>query len=154
MNNGYDNDMGTTPVDAPWKQSKKGAIYCMWNDLRDDLKTQLKEEHRFQTRIGQFHYYVLKTDEGSYLVFRNPKPENESQRNHYFSDKPQNSVRELKVLPLEEANMLLQSSDEYLLIGNDPLKVVNGHFFAILGKRRNQDEIGGNVKTTLSEAAS
>jgi len=133
MSNTYHNDEGTPPVEMPWRQSKRGAIYCMSSDLSDELKSQLKEQDGFQTIIGEFHYYVLKTEEGGFLVFRNPKPEHEPKR--YLNKKVQNSLTELKVVSVEEANLLLGSSDEYLLIGDDPVKVVNGQFFAVLGKR-------------------
>jgi hypothetical protein len=123
-------------VEAPWKQSKKGSVYCMWDDLSDDLKSQLREEDKFQTTIAKSHYYVLKTDEGGFLVFRNPKPENKQQEKYDFNNKLHNSLTELAVLPLEQANNMLQSGKEYVLIGDDPIKIVNGQFFAVLGKKR------------------
>jgi hypothetical protein len=104
--------------------------------LPDKLKSQLKEEHGFQVRVGGYHYYVLKTDDGNFLVFRNQNSESEGRQRQYFEKRSQNSLMELTVLPLEEANELLRSSVDYVVLGDDPVKIVNGQFFAVLGKKK------------------
>ena len=39
-------------VETPWRQSQKGSVYCLWENLPDDdVKSQLKQEDRFQKTI-------------------------------------------------------------------------------------------------------
>ena len=41
-------------VEPPWKQSAKGAIYCMWGSLPEDIKSQLRQEDKFGITLGNF----------------------------------------------------------------------------------------------------
>lgn len=42
---------------------------------------------------------------------------------------------EVQVLPIEDANKLLTASNQYELVGTDPIKAVDGQFFAVVGKK-------------------
>jgi hypothetical protein len=137
-------------IRPPWKRSQKGNIYCMWTDLPEDLKPQFKEEHKFSTIIGNFHYSIKKNNDGSCIVFRKTKAEYEEavrgarQRRFY---RKSNRVTEIQAVPVEEANKLLLACKEYDLIGSDPVKVVDSKFFVILGRRESEDSDSHKIAT-------
>ena len=120
-------------IELPWRQSAKGSIYCMWGNLPDNLKSQLLQQDKFGITIGEFHYNVKQNQDGGFVVFRNTKTEYNINREQFFI---KNSLRtvDIKAIRIEEANKLLDT-ESYELIGNDPIKVVNGEFFAIIGKK-------------------
>jgi hypothetical protein len=70
-------------------------------------------------------------------VFRRTKEEYETRQRQYFK-KPIYRIVEILVLPIQEANKLIVVDKQYELIGNDPVKVVNGPFFAIVGKKQRE----------------
>jgi hypothetical protein len=122
-------------VQPPWKQSAKGSVYCLWASLPEEIKSQLKQEDKFESTAGEFHYSVRKNEDGSFIVFRRTKEEHEARQKQYFK-KQIYRVVELLVLPIEEANILIAANKEYELVGNDPVKVLNGQFYAIVGKKQ------------------
>jgi hypothetical protein len=123
-----------TEVEQPWKQSAKGYIYCMWENLPDDIRSQLQQEDRFGISWGGFHYNVKRNDNGGFVVFRNTVEEYQENRRQYFKNSVQRIV-EVKALPIEQANQLLATSDFTELIGTDPVKILNGELYLIIGKK-------------------
>jgi hypothetical protein len=123
-----------TSVEPPWRLSAKGSIYCMWGNLQDDLKSQLQQQDKFGITIGDYHYNVKQNQDGGFVVFRNTKTEYDTNRQQFFNKNSQRTV-EIKAIQIEQANRLLDTTEGYELIGNDPIKVVNGEFFAIIGKK-------------------
>ena len=69
-----------TSVQAPWRLSQKGSIYCRWESLPDDIKSQLKQEDRYQITLGEEHYTVKRNQDGGFIVFRNTKAEYEARK--------------------------------------------------------------------------
>ena len=58
-----------TSVQAPWRQSQKGSIYCRWGNLPEDIKSQLKQEDRYGITLGEDHYTVKQNEDGGFIVF-------------------------------------------------------------------------------------
>ena len=111
--------------------SEKGAVYCKWENLPNDISSQLRMENRFTKTIGNFSYYVRENPDGSYIVFRN-LPGNYRDAS---ARRPVDRVyREIQVLPLEEANKLLANSNQFEFV---TVKVVGQQFFVVLGKKEN-----------------
>jgi hypothetical protein len=126
-----------TAIQAPWRQSQKGSIYCRWESLPQDIKSQLKQEDRYQIILGKDHYTVKKNEDGSFIVFKSTKAEHEARRQQqqqYFGKRPIYRTVEVRILPIEQVNQLL-SLKEFELVGTDPIKVLNGQFFAVVGKK-------------------
>jgi hypothetical protein len=127
-------------VEPPWKQSAKGSVYCDWESLPANIKSQLKLENRYSVIIEDSRYYVRQYENGDTIVYRNPKMQYEATKQQYFNKKTIDRTTEVQVLPLEQANKLLSSSNEYELLGTDPIKVVNDQFFAVIGRKEKGDE--------------
>jgi len=106
-------------------------VYCKWENLPNDISSQLKMENRFTKTIGNFSYYVRENPDGSYIVFRN-LPGN--YRDASARRQVDRVYREIQVLPLEEANKLL-ASGSYEPVGTDPVKIIDHQFFVVLGKK-------------------
>jgi hypothetical protein len=128
-----------TSVQAPWRLSQKGSIYCRWGSLPDDIKSQLKQEDRYQITLGEDHYTVKRNEDGGFIVFRNTKAEHEARRQQqqqqqYYGKRPIYRTVQVQILPIEEANRLLAIKD-FELVGTDPIKIVDGQFFAVVGKK-------------------
>ncbi len=127
-----------TSVQAPWRQSQKGSIYCRWGSLPEDIKSQLKQEDRYGITLGEDHYTVKRNEDGSFIVFKNTKAEHEARRQQqqqqYFGKRPIYRTIQVQILPIEQANQLLAIKD-FELVGTDPIKIVNGQFFAVVGKK-------------------
>jgi len=121
-------------VEPPWKQSAKGYIYCMWENLPDDIKSQLQQNDRFGISLGDFHYNVKRNDNGGFVVFRNTVEEYQANRRQYFKNSVYRIV-EVQALPIQEANQLLSTSENIELIGSDPVKVINGQLYLIVGRK-------------------
>src|SRR4051794_21848510 len=102
-----------TSVQAPWRLSQKGSIYCRWGVLPDDIKSQLKQEDRYQITLGEDHYTVKRNEDGGFIVFRNTKAEHEARRRQqqqqqqYYGKRPIYRTVQVQILPIEEANRLL-----------------------------------------------
>jgi hypothetical protein len=125
-----------TSVQAPWRRSEKGSIYCRWGSLPEYIKSQLKQEDRYGITIGEYHYVVKRNEDESFIVFRNIKGEYEARRQQqYFSKRSTYRTFEIQILPIEQANQFLAISKDFELIGTDPIKVLNGQFFAVVGKK-------------------
>jgi hypothetical protein len=127
--------LSTAAVEPPWKQSAKGSIYCTYEGLAEDIKSQLKQENGYNVIIGDFHYFVRQYENGDTIVYRNPKMQYEATKQQYSNKKPIDRTTEVQVLPLEQANKLLSSSNEYELLGADPIKIVNDQFLAVIGRK-------------------
>jgi hypothetical protein len=116
----------------PWRTAQSGAEYCMWEDLPDEFRSQLKMENGCTEKIGDYSYHVKQYENGSWIVFKNPS------RN--YKNGPTTTRRtdrvytEFQVLPIEEANKLLPSG-EFEPVGPDPVKVIDHEFFVVLGKK-------------------
>src|SRR5215469_7293446 len=126
-------DNNNQHVQPPWRKAQSGAVWCKYPDLPDDISSQLKMEHGFEKPIGGFSYHVIRNDDGSHIVFRNPP------RNYRDAStrRPVDRVyREILALPLEEANKLL-ASGSYEPVGTDPVKIIDHQFFVVLGKKEN-----------------
>jgi hypothetical protein len=127
-----------TSVQAPWRQSQKGSIYCRWGSLPDDIKSQLKQEDRYQITLGEEHCTVKRNEDGGFIVFRNTKAEHEARRQQqqkqYYGKRPIYRTVQVQILPIEQANQFLAIKD-FELVGIDPIKIVDGQFFAIVGKK-------------------
>jgi hypothetical protein len=129
-----------TSVQAPWRQSQKGSIYCRWGSLPDDIKSQLKQEDRYEITVGEDYYTVKRNEDGGFIVFRNTKAEHETRRQQqqqqqYYGKRPIYRIVQVQILPIEEANRLLAMTKGFELIGTDPIKIVDGQFFAVVGKK-------------------
>jgi hypothetical protein len=64
-------DNNNQEIEPPWKRAQSGSVWCKWQNLPDDISSQLKMEYRFEKTIGGFSYYVKENEDGSYIVFRN-----------------------------------------------------------------------------------
>jgi hypothetical protein len=126
-------------VQPPWKKSAKGSIYCLWVNLPEEIKSQIKQQDKFESTVSEFHYSIRKNQDGSFIIFRRTKEEHEARQKQSFLKKPIPRVIELLILPIQEANTLISANNEYELIGNDPVKVVNGQFFVIVGKKQQRE---------------
>jgi hypothetical protein len=127
-----------TSVQAPWRQSQKGSIYCRWGYLPEYIKSQLKQEDRYRTTLGEDHYTVKQNEDGSFIVFKNTKAEHEARRQQqqqYFGKRSIYRTVQVQILPIEQANQLLAMTKDFELVGTDPIKIVNGQFFAVVGKK-------------------
>jgi hypothetical protein len=126
-----------TSVQAPWRQSQKGSIYCRWGNLPEDIKSQLKQEDRYGITLGEDHYTVKQNEDGGFIVFKNTKAEYEARRQHqqYFGKRPIYRTIQVQILPVEQANQLLALTRDFELVSTDPIKIVNGQFFAVVGKK-------------------
>jgi hypothetical protein len=118
-------------VEPPWRQSARGSVYCMWPSLPEDIRTQLRQEDRFAITFGRFRYHVKGNDDGTFVVFRSSVEEYEANRRKYI----RNRVVEVKALPIEEANMSLSTAEDFELIGVDPVKIINGEVYLIIGRK-------------------
>jgi len=86
-------------------------------------------ENGYTKTIDSHSYRVKRNEDESYIVFRNTPRNTSTKRLEY-------RVSEIRVLLIEEANKLLASdSDQYELVGMDPIKVIGQQFFAVLGKK-------------------
>ena len=128
-----------TSVQAPWRQSQKGSIYCRWGNLPEDIKSQLKQEDRYGITLGEDHYTVKQNEDGGFIVFKNTKAEHEARRQQqqYFGKRSIYRTVQVQILPVEQANQLL-SNKEFELVGTDPIKIENGQFFAVVGKKQKE----------------
>jgi hypothetical protein len=128
-----------TSVQAPWRQSQKGSIYCKWGNLPEDIKSQLKQEDRYGITLGEDHYTVKQNEDGSFIVFKNTKAEYEARRQQqqqqYFGKRSVYRTIQVQILPIEQANQLLAMTKDFELVGTDPIKILNGQFFAVVGKK-------------------
>jgi hypothetical protein len=106
----------------------------MWWNLPEDLKAQLKQQDKFGITIDDFHYNVKENQDGGFVVFRNTKAEYDSNKQQFFNKNNLQTV-EIKVVQIEHANKLLDTAEGYEIIGTDPIKVVNGEFFVVIGKK-------------------
>jgi hypothetical protein len=131
----------TTFVEPPWKQSAKGAVYCMWRNLPEDISSQLKQEDRYGINLGEFHYDVKQNQDGGFIVFRKTKVQYEANKNRqqYFKKSIYRTV-EIQALPIEQANKLLSAAEDYDLVGTDPVKVINGELLVVIGKKERKKE--------------
>ena len=126
-----------TSVQAPWRLSQKGSIYCRWGSLPDDIKSQLKQEDKYQITLGEDHYTVKRNEDGGFIVFRNRKTEYEARRQQqqqYYGKRPIYRTVQVQILPIEQANQFLAIKD-FELVGTDPIKIVDRQFFAVVGKK-------------------
>ena len=80
----------------------------MWENLPDDLKSQLLQQDKFGITIGEFHYNVKQNQDGGFVVFRNTKMEYDNNRQQFFT---KNSLRivDIKAIQIEQANKLLDT---------------------------------------------
>lgn len=124
-----------TLVDAPWKQSARGSVYCMWGSLPDDIKSQLRQEDKFGITSGDFHYSVKQNQDGGFIVFRNTKEEYESRSKQQLFRKIAYRTVEIQALPIAEANKLLAAAQDYELVGVDPVKILNGELLVVIGRK-------------------
>jgi hypothetical protein len=129
-------------VQPPWKKSAKGSVYCLWANLPEETKSQLKQQDKFESTVGEFHYSIRKNQDGSFIIFRKTREEHEARQKQSFFRKPIPRVIELLVLPIEEANTLIAAEKEYELIGNDPVKIINSQFFVIVGRKQRENRSG------------
>jgi hypothetical protein len=130
-----------TSVQPPWRQSQKGSIYCRWGNLPEDIKSQLKQEDRYGITLGEDHYTVKQNEDGGFIVFKNTKAEHEARRQQqqqYFSKRSIYRTVQVQILPIEQANQLLAMTKDFELVGTDPVKIVNGQFFAVVGKKQRE----------------
>jgi hypothetical protein len=122
-------------VQAPWRLSQKGSIYCRWGSLPDDIKSQLKQEEGYQITLGEDHYTVKRFEDGGFIVFKNTKADHEARRQQQsYGKRPIYRTVQVQILPIEQANQVL-AIKEFELVGTDPIKVLNGRFFAVVGKK-------------------
>jgi hypothetical protein len=127
-----------TAVQAPWRLSQKGSIYCRWGSLPDDIKSQLKQEDRYEITLEEEHYTVKRNEDGGFIVFKNRKAEYEARRQQQqqsYGKRPIYRTVQVQILPIDEANRLLAMTKGFELVGTDPIKIVDGQFFAVVGKK-------------------
>jgi hypothetical protein len=107
----------------------------MWGSLPEDIKSLLKQEDKFGITSGDFHYSVKQNQDGGFIVFRNTKAEYEARSKQQSFRKVAYRTVEIQALPIEEANKLLAVAQNYELVGTDPIKVLNGELFVVIGKK-------------------
>lgn len=136
-NNQSESEKSATKVEAPWIMSQKGATYCMWQNLPEIIRSQLKMENDFEVKLGEFSYHVKRNGNGSCVVFRNTPTSNNNgfRTGQSFIKGSTYRMVEIQILPVDEANKLLATSNQFEVIGTDPIKVVNEQFFAVIGKK-------------------
>ena len=141
-NNQAESEKSTNTVKAPWIVSQKGAVYCKWQNLPDEIRSQLKMENDFKKMIGKFSYHVRRTGDGNCIIFRN------TPRDHKYGFTKRSTYRlvEIQILPIEQANKLLATSTQFEVIGKDPIKVINQQFFAVLGRKDQDNQIKADLE--------
>jgi hypothetical protein len=109
----------TSEVVPPWRVSEKGAVYCKWENVPNDISSQLKMENGCTKTIDDYSYYVKGNEDGTYIVFKN------TPRNHRygFAKRP------------DKVYTAVSTSCQFELIGTDRIKVINQQFFVALGKK-------------------
>ena len=70
------------------------------------------------------------------------------QQQQYYGKRPIYKTVQVQILPIEQANQFLAIKD-FELVGTDPIKIVNGQFFAVIGKKKRYNELLRNVKANL-----
>jgi hypothetical protein len=130
-------DLGLNKYNAlpQWIQSQNGSEFCPFDDLSEELRSNIRQEDKYTTTIHGFRYTV-KDYEGKWLVFRRNVSMNTVRTNQAHPYIVQvNNVREIKIMPLSEANEYLLSKDqEYQIFGCDPVKIINNEPFVIMAK--------------------
>jgi hypothetical protein len=114
-----------------WVQSQNDSEFCQYNDVPEEIRSQLRQEDKFTLAIGGLRYTV-KDYNRKWLVFR---------RNINIATKTSNksntdNIHEIKIMPLSEANNCLQSEcREYQIFGSDPVKIINNDVYVLMVKR-------------------
>jgi radical SAM superfamily enzyme len=106
----------------------------MWENLPNDIISQLQKEDRFGIEFEGFHYNVRRNDNGGFIVFRNIVEEYNANRRQFFRNSVHRIV-EVQVLPIEQANNMLATVEDVELIGTDPVKVLNGELYLVIGRK-------------------
>jgi hypothetical protein len=132
-----------------WIPSQNGSDFCPFDDLSDEIRSQLRQEDKYTIAINGFRYTVKDYD-GKWLVFRrslamnNDKTTNQPRRymNHV------NNVHEIKIMTLSEANDYLSSKDqEYQIFGSDPVKIINNEVCVVMAKYAQQPAVRGQTES-------
>ena len=114
-----------------WVQSQNGSEFCQYNDLPEETRSQLRQKDKFTSITGGFRYTV-KDYNGKWLVFRR----NINSATKVGNKSNANNIREIKIMPLDEANEYLQSERrEYQIFGSDPVKIINNDVYVLMVKR-------------------
>lgn len=121
------NENRRSDVEEPWRVSPKGAVWCKWQHVPNGIRSHLKMDNGFAKTIDSYSYRVKRNEAESYIVFRN------TPRNHRDAStkRPEHRVSGIQILPIEEANKLL-ASNQFELVGIDPIKVIDQQFFVAL----------------------
>ena len=122
-----------------WIQSQNDSEFCPFNDLSEDIRSQLRQEDKYTTTIDGFRYTVKDYD-GKWLVFRRNVTMNNvrtTQAKHYMVHV--NNIHEIKIMPLSEANEYLSTTNqEYQIFGSDPVKIINNEPCVVMAKYAQQ----------------
>lgn len=120
---------------SSWKSSQNGSEFCQFNDLLDEIRSQLQQEDKYSTTIDGFRYTVKDYD-GKWLVFRRNVAKT-PQAKHYMIHA--NNIDEIKIMPLNEANeYLLNKNQEFQIFGSDPVKIINDETYVVMAKYAQQ----------------
>jgi hypothetical protein len=129
-------DLTQSDQSLKWIQSQNGSEFCQFDDISDEVRSQLRREDKYTIAIYGIRYTVKDYD-GKWLVFRrnlgmnNVKTTN--QPKHYMIHV--NNVHEIKIMPLVEANeYLLSKNQEYQIFGSDPVKIINNDVCVVMAK--------------------
>jgi hypothetical protein len=126
-----------------WKWSQNSSEYCQYYDLPKNIRSQLPQEDRFTTTIDNYRYTVKDYD-GKWLVFR--RNLDDVKISSDSKNSKNNSIIEIKIVPLNEANGYLRNeSHEYDIFGNDPVKVVKDELLVVMVKRNNGPSANSKV---------
>jgi hypothetical protein len=125
-------DNNNQEVKSPWMMAQSGSEWAPWEDVPNDIRSQLKKQNRFTKTIDDSSYCVRQYEGGSWVVFKNPVG---SYRYASTRTSVDGLYREFQVVHLVEANKLLASSNEFEPVGTDPVKVIDHQFFLVLGKK-------------------
>jgi hypothetical protein len=127
-----------TEIDSiQWKPSKNGSQYCQLDELGEPVRSQLKEEDKFTTKINGYRYTV-KNYEVGWLVFRRDLKDiaGNIKKPYDINNISVGNINEIKIFTLDEANKHLNNNqNSFELFGFDPVKIVNDEIKVVMVKR-------------------
>jgi hypothetical protein len=130
-----------------WIQSQNGSEFCQFDNVSEELRSQLRREDKYTIAIHDIRYTVKDYD-GKWLVFRR----NLAMNNVKITSQPRRymihvyNVQEIKIMSLAEVNeYLLSKNQEYQIFGSDPVKIINNEVCVIIAKYAQQPAVRGQT---------
>jgi hypothetical protein len=120
-----------------WKRSNNNSQYCRLDELGEPVRSRLKQEDKFTTKINDYRYTV-KNYEAGWLVFRRDLKDiaGNIKKCHDINNISVGNINEIKIFTLDEANKHLNNNqNSFELFGFDPVKIVNDEIKVVMVKR-------------------